>query len=436
MEDRNKKAEPNSHSDESQRAKRRIISLFLQLFLSLIIIGGSIGLAVHFMKTGPKAQPRVKKVNPIVVQIEQPKFSSQQMTIRAMGEVIPARDVTLTSRVGGEVITVDPVLIPGGFVQKGQHLITIDPIDYKLVVIQRASDVAKAESDLTLEMGNQRIAQKEFEILGEEATDDELELMLRQPQLEVKNAALKNAQVKLAQAELNLVRTQTNAPFNAIVLARSANLGSQVSVTTPLAHLAGTDEFWIRLSIPVEKLQWIKIPDHISTESSTVKIILREKGLQQTVRMGRVLSLAPDLEERGRLAILYVVIKDPLCRLPENRLHQKILIGSFVTAEIEGIELKSAIAIKRNYVRETDNLWLLDKQNKLAIRKIDIAAKNSEYVFITGGLSEDDRIITSSLSTPVPGTPLRLLSPEIMGKPSQEKTQPGQQRKSQPEAKN
>ncbi len=277
-------------------------------------------------------------------------------------------------------------------------------------------------------MGSQRIAQKEFEILGEEATDDELELMLRRPQLEVKNAALKNAQVRLAQAELNLARTQTVAPFNAIVLSRSANLGTQVSPTTPLAHLSGTDEFWVKLSMPVEKLRWIKIPDHDSTEGSAVKIILRDKGLQQTVRMGKVLSLAPDLEERGRLAILYVTVKDPLCRLPENREKPKVLIGSFVTAEIQGIQIKSAIAIKRDYVHEMDSIWLMDSDDRLSIRKIDIAAKNSDYVFITDGLTGDERIITSSLSTPVPGTPLRLLTPGVENRPPSHKTVKEKQR--------
>ena len=388
--------------------KRSVIAALLQLFFSLIVLGCGIAIAAYYLKSAPQAKPRKREPNPLTVQVESAKYTSHQVIISAMGTILPAREITLTSRVKGEVVEVSGNLVPGGFIDKGKRLLTIDPIDYKLSLLQHTSDVAKAKSDLALEMGNQLIAKKEFEILGEEPSDDEKQLMLRQPHLDQKKATLRGAEAKLDQAELNLKRTRIDAPFNSVILSRSVNIGSQISEATPLVRLAGTDEFWLKLSVPLEQLQWIHIPDNNSPTSSKVKIIVHENRKNQGIRTGKVLRLAPDLEAQGRMAVLYVSIHDPLCRLTENTAKPKLLIGSYVKAEIEGIQLESAVAIKRTHIHDSDTLWIYSENNTLTTRKVDITFKNRDYVFITSGILEGERFITSPLSAPVKGTAVKL----------------------------
>ncbi len=392
--------------------KLPIIPALLQLFFCLVVLGIGAAIANHYLKTSPQAKPRKREPIPLVVQAESVKYSAHQVIINGMGTITPAQEITLTSQVSGEIIQISPDLIPGGLIKKGQRLLTIDPSDYQLTILQRKSDVAKAVSDLALEMGNQLIARKEFEILGEEATDDEKELMLREPQLDYKRATLKGAEAKLTQAELNLQRTRIDAPFNGVIMSRSVNLGSRISEATNLVQLAGTDEFWLKLSIPVDQLQWIRIPVDNSEPGPKVKIIIRESQEIQIVRMGRLLRLAPDLEEQGRMAVLYVSIRDPLAQLAENSERARLLIGSFVRAEIEGIPLQSAVAIKRSHIHDTNTLWLLSKDNTLIIREIDIAYKDRHHAFITSGIIEGEKIITSPLSAPVAGMSVKLWEPQ------------------------
>ena len=247
--------------------------------------------------------------------------------ISGMGTVLSAKEINLTPGVGGEIIEMSDNMVPGGFFMKNETLVTIDPIDYQLAITRLQSEVAKAQNDLDLEMGNQLVAQKEFEILGQEVTATEKNLMLRTPQLEIKKATLLGVKATLAQAELDRKRTRVHAPFNGVVLSRSVNLGTRVSESTVLAGLVGTDEFWLKLAIPTNQLQWIIFPEG-NTPGSQVRVFLQDKTTDDSFRIGRVIRLAADVEDKGRMAAVYVAIEDPLCLQPKNTKKPKLLLGS------------------------------------------------------------------------------------------------------------
>lgn len=390
------------------RYKKRAFTVSLQLFLSLLVLGCGVALAAYYLKTGPEAKPRKRQPSPALVQVAPVHYGSHQLIISAMGPVLAAKEISLTPGVSGEIIAMSDQMVPGGFFAENELLLTIDPIDYQLAVRQLQSEVAQARNDLELEMGNQRIARKEFELLGQKVTEEEKKLMLRLPQLEMKKATLAGVEARLAQAELNQKRARVLAPFNGVVLSRSVNVGTRVSQSTPLARLVGTDEFWIKLAIPTDQLQWIIFPSD-KEEGSMVKIFLQQKTNGDPIRLGRVIRLAADIEEQGRMAAVYITVKDPLSLLPENKGKPQLLLGSFIRAEIMGTELSSVVPIDRDHLRENDSIWLMSKDNSLEIRQVDILAKTIDKVFVGSGLKNGDRLIVSALSSPVAGSPLQLL---------------------------
>lgn len=393
---------------EGTQKKKRAGTVFLQVLLSVVVLGCGVAVATYYLRTGPEAKPRKRQPSPPLVQVKQVNYGAHQLTINGMGTILAAKEINLTPGVGGEIIDISDNLVPGGFFAKDETLVTIDPIDYKLAIMQLQSEVAKAQNDLELEMGNQRIARKEYEILGQEVSKTEKKLMLREPQLEIKKATLQGVKATLAQAELNLKRTQVTAPFNGVVLSRAVNLGSRIAESTVLARLVGTDEFWLKLAIPTDQLRWITFPAD-GKQGSKVRIFLQEKGSSGFDRTGRVIRLAADVEEKGRMAAVYVAIEDPLCLLPENRGKPKILLGSFVQADIEGTELTSVVPINRDHLRENNSIWLMKDDNTLEIRNVDIIAKTIDHVFVGSGLENGERLIVTGLSSPVGGSPVQLV---------------------------
>ena len=407
-------------TSEGTQKEKRAVNIILQIVLSVAIILGGMSLAFYYLRTGPEAKPRKRQPSPPLVQIQQVNYGTHQLTVSGMGTVVAAKEINLSPGVGGEIIALSPNMVPGGFFMEDETLVNIDPIDYKLAIMQLESEVAKAQNDFELEMGNQRIAQQEYELLGQEVSETEKKLMLREPQLEIKKATLQGVQASLDKAELNLQRTKVKAPFNGVILSRSVNIGARVSQSSELARLVGTDTFWLKLAIPTDQLGWISFPAN-DGQGSRVQIFLQEKRDGGPVRTGRVIRLAADIEEKGRMAAVYVAIEDPLCLLPQNEMKPKLLLGSFVQADIEGKELPSVVPINRNYLRENDTIWLMKDDNTMEIRKVDIIARTNDSVYVQSGLKNGDKMIVSDLSSPVAGTLVQLLQ-EGQGQPDRNRT--------------
>lgn len=407
---------------EIQRSPNRITGFILHILLPMAALACGVAITVYLMKTPPEAQPRKRPPTATLVEVRKVEAGRQPTVIHAMGEIIAARAVELKPRVNGEVIEVDKEFAPGGYFQGGETMLKLDPADYALVIRQLESETDQAESDLALEMGNQQIARKEFAILNEQVSPEERSLILRQPQLDKLKASLASAQARLAQARLDLARTEIEAPFNSVIDSRNVDTGAKVTESTVLATLVGTDTFWLRLTVPVEQLQWVSIPATSSEAGSTVRIFTQDGGSPEGFRTGQVIRLTASLEAQGRMAQLLVKVDDPLCRKDENRDKPRLLLGSYVRAEIEGTGIASGIRIARADLHDGNHIWLMDDEGRLDIRPVDIIFRNRDEVIVGDGLAEGERLVTSALASPIAGTPLRLAGEEKgAGRPEPEK---------------
>jgi hypothetical protein len=82
-------------------------------------------------------------------------------------------------------------------------------------------------------------------------------------------------------------------------------------------------------------------------------------------------------------------------------------VGSFVEARIVGKPIEDVIRMDRDYLRQNDTAWV-DEDGVLRIRPLEIAFLDQDYAYITAGLGENDRVVTTNLSTVVDGASLRL----------------------------
>ena len=119
------------------RKKGRLLPLLLQLFFSLVVLGCGAAVATYYLKTAPQAKPRKRTPNPLTVQVESVKYMPHRVTIEAMGTIAAAQDIILTSQVKGEVVAISDNFVPGGFIDKGQPLLTIDPTEAPFCSISR-----------------------------------------------------------------------------------------------------------------------------------------------------------------------------------------------------------------------------------------------------------------------------------------------------------
>lgn len=396
----------------------------LRLVLPLLVVVCSVAVAIWLMQSGPKAKPRAKVHNAVIVDVEPVEFGLQATTVSVMGTVIPKREVVLKPQVSGRIITMSDRLLPGGHFAKGDHLLAIEPKDYQLAVRQLASEVARVEADRQIELGRQRVARKEYELLGETVSAEEKALMLREPQLENLQAVLDGASARLEQAQLDLERTVINAPFNAVVISREINLGTSVSPSTTLATLVDSDAYWIEAPIPASQLKWISTGRKGAAKGSQVRIFDTAIWGSEHFRTGQVIGMTAMVEEQGRMAKLLAEVTDPLALQTSTKQQPTLLLGSYVRVEITGTSLPHAAAIDRELIHDGNHVWIMDDQGTLDIRPVEIAFRGEDKVLVTGGIRDGERLVTSNLPSPVQGMSLRLKDIEAATFSGAETTKP------------
>ncbi len=346
-------------------------------------------------------------VNTIVVE-----KGTYRPSIRSLGTVQAARDIVLNPRVSGQILEVQPVFTLGGVVEAGQLLVWIDPADYEQRLIARQSELRQVEAELAIEQGQQRVARREFELLGTEIEESSRSLVLREPQIESLRAKLMAAETAVEQAQLDLARTEIRAPFNGQILSRSADLGSQVAQGDSLARIVGTEMYWVIATVPLSTLRWIEFPEHSNQADGQpnsqvgANAIVRHSTAWPAGqnRQGRVGRLIGEVDQRTRLARVIVEVPDPL----GDQARQALVLGTILQVEIEAKPIADVVKLDRAYLRQNDTVWVM-QENLLKIRQVEVLFSDEGYAYISEGLAAGDRVVTTSLATVVDGLEIREL---------------------------
>lgn len=354
----------------------------------------------------PKRETAVRQTAMLVdvVEVEAGTF---RPVIEAMGTVTPERDITLRPRVSGQVVGISENFVPGGYVEAGEVLVRIDEADYRNALQQRESELQQAITDLEIEQGRQVVAAQDYRELGRELPPERKRLVLRQPQLRGARAAVQSAEAAVEQARLNLQRTQIKAPFDAHVLSRNANLGSQVGVGDTLARLVGQETYWVDTAVPVGKVRRLSFAEEDGESGSPVEVRSRASWPEGTFRKGYLYRLIGELDQNTRMARALVAVDDPLARRPESRGQPRLMAGAFVESRITGRELTDTLKLSRDHVRKDDTVWVME-DGKLAIREVEIVFRDAEHAYIQSGLEPGARVVTTNLATVREGVKLRL----------------------------
>ncbi|MEE4358576.1 MAG: efflux RND transporter periplasmic adaptor subunit [Desulfococcaceae bacterium] len=394
----------NNHKKESHRMR-----FALKTILPLLIISMGIAGAAWLKNSGTKPQKSAPPSLVSLVQVFPLSQSSETIVIEAMGTVLPAQQMLLKSRISGEVIEIHPEFTEGGLLKSGETVLRIDPLDYELKLARMQSQVSNAQYAMKMELGHQDVARREWQLLGKrKVSAQDKEMALRKPHLEKVKADLKAAQAELKQAELDLERTEIKVPFNAVVRSRQVEIGSQLAAQGQIAELVGTDEYWIQVSVPIERLHRITIPRRSSEKGSAARVIYSSGNYERT---GSVVKLLSDLENSGRMARLLISVQDPL-NLEKNAENSgtappPMLIGEYVRVAIQGREIPDVYRIPRTALRDNNTVWI-EEEGKLRIRPVEIVWRDSDTVFLASGVENGENLIVSDIPAPIENMSLRV----------------------------
>ena len=393
------------YDEDRTASKSSLLQWGMTLGACVIILG--IGLAISkglsvFVPTAEIRPPetRVESVEAITVTPE-----AVVARITGTGLVTAQQQVNLIPEVSGRIVDVAEGLRPGRRFAANASLARIDSRDYRYGVDMETSRVRQAELELELERGRQAAARREWELLGDGRPESDASLALRTPHLVTAEHNLASAQSSLARAELALERTSLRAPFNAIVVNETLDIGQVVGAGAPVATLIGTDAFRVEASVPVEKLVAIDVPGFNAEIGSEVLVAHRLGPEVSVQRTGRVIGLSGQLDEATRTARLLIQITNPLDP-PEGEL--PLMAGAYVSIDIAGRTLQNTFRLPRRAVLQGDQVWVVTDEQQLASRTVEVAWRTDDDLVISKGLTAGDQVIVSPLAIPIEGMPVRV----------------------------
>ncbi|MCX2744169.1 efflux RND transporter periplasmic adaptor subunit [Mangrovivirga sp. M17] len=376
------------------------------ILISIVILVAAVVTTVVIFLTEPEAEKEgATKKTAMLVNVEDVERGDFNPVVVATGTVQGSKDIIISPEVRGLIVSMSDKFTPGTFVRKGELLVQIDPADFENNLMLRKSDLKLAKANLAIEKGRQDVAEKDYELIGEDMSPENKSLVLREPQLEIAKANVAAAEAAVKQAREDLISTSIKAPFDAQIIDRNANKGSMVSPGDNLGRLVGVEEYWIVANIPVNKVRYLRFPGDDDQAASTVEIKSSSGGVIN--RKGKLYKLIGALNNETRLARVLITVDDPLGYEAGKPVEDPLLIGSFVEVQIQANEIKDVVRLNRDYLRKENTVWVME-DGELKIKEAEVILQDSKYAYISNGLEDGDKVVTTNISTVVEGSKLRV----------------------------
>lgn len=368
-------------------------------YVAPIVVLSVAVLAAKALIDARKAPPKVERPARVLpVEVAKAQLLAAPPTYEAYGVVGALRELTIRPVVGGPVVTLHPNMIEGGLVKKGEVLFGVDPRDYEFAEAAARANLLIAEADLAIEQGTAAVAASEWSLLEGtvESTSAGKSLALREPYLAKQSAVVEAAKAQLEQAKLNLERASIQAPFDAVILSESLELGAQVTAGSEVASIVATEAFLLEVNIPSERTTALDF-------SGTPVTIHVSDGVDAQSREGELLRLAAAVDPAGRMARAQVAVLDPMGG------KSPLLLGAYVRVDVPLLASPDALSIPRSALREGDIVWLAKDGEELVFQPVQVALRRNDDVVIRAGLEPGQEVITSAIAVPVPGAALRVI---------------------------
>lgn len=433
---------------------RTLISLGLSL---AILAGAAAGarILIAMRKAPPQATP-VEQA--IAVEVARVVFEDVPVTLQGHGRVRALDVVAIAPEVAGRVVAVHPRLDPGEVIPAGEELIRIDPRNYEVALAQARAQRTQAEKALarlrekaesdrarlsTLERSRD-LARNEFERVsgllkncqvGSQSSVEKAEAaynqardacdLLRQAvslypmQIAEAEQTLEAAEAAVRLAEANLDRCVIRVPFTARVKDKNVEVRQYISPGAPVMTLA--DDSVLEISISLDSkdaARWLLYADGLDSGGEAAETADTGKAWFPPLEpvpcrvfwtdapadhpgWEAMLHRVERFEEATRTVTVAVRVTAEKARAAGRF---PLVEGMFCRAEIPGRTLNRVVRLPRSAVSFEGYVWVIDPDNRLERREIEVAHNEGDSAFISAGLEEGEQVVITRLVNPLPGS--------------------------------
>jgi RND family efflux transporter MFP subunit len=369
---------------------RKIKRSLLIVGILVVAVGGA-GLLGN-MKPPPEKKESVTV--DILVEVMPLVMETTHLTVESQGTVRPRTETILSAEVSGSIVSISPKLIAGGVFKRDEVLMRIDPTNYLVAVDQAEALLEQRQIEFD---GAAKLRSQGYRAESEYASAV---------------AALASATAEVVRSKRNLERTYIRLPYAGLVRSKDSDLGQYVNIGTRLAVTFATDQAEIRLPLTDKDLAYVDLPDASaitttgSGEGPLVTLTAVQKG-QDVQWQGRIVRTEGVVDEKTRVTYAVVRIDDPYQLAADNKSIAPLPMGTFVAATIEGKIVENVLRIPRSALRGNGQIVLVDDDDLLQIRSVQILRADADYAYLLGGALEGERVCLTAIENPINGMRVR-----------------------------
>ncbi len=367
---------------------------------ALVLLLSGIG-AFILVATAPSVENVVPERATSAVRVRDAIPQTVRLRVRTQGTVAPRTESAVVPEVSGRVVWVSPALVSGGFFEEAEPLLRIERRGYEMAVARAKAGVSRAQSEV--EFASDELARQQGLSARNVASPAQLSQARRSDG--VAKANLTDAKVALEQAEWDLQRTEIRAPYRGRVREERVDVGQVVSPGGSIATIYAIDYAEIRLPVADHQLAYLTLPGHPSaaeTELPTVHLRARVAGKEHTW-LGTVVRTEGEIDPKSRMVHVIARVEDPYAVAPGNQNNAPLVVGLFVQAEIEGPMAENVIVVPRYAMRDENHILVVDREDRLRVREVEILRIDGEDVLIRGSLGPGERLCVSRVQVVIEG---------------------------------
>jgi RND family efflux transporter MFP subunit len=386
------------------------VKKLLKIIAPVLVLVVSIGVVQALSAAKPAPEKKEESQRLISLYVDEVTSDMVTISVQTQGEVRPKTEIDLIPQVSGRIVAISESFAEGAEFSPGQTLIKIDDTNYKLAVIRAEARVSEAEVAVQRELANAKIKQDHW--LDKSNNGEPTPYALNIPQVKEAEAKLLAAQADLKEARLNVARTEINVPFLGRVREKSVGIGQYVSAGTHLGRVFSTDTVEIRLSLTDEQLQELNLPMGFMADAFNAPVVqfTAQVGNREHSWNGRIVRIHASVDQQTRLIYAIAEVEDPYGFGADNG--APIAVGMFVHANIESVNSQSAMVLPRLALRNTDKVYVINAENRLEIRTVEVLSTSKDIVLVSTGVEVGDKVVTSTIPAAVDGMEVHAITRE------------------------
>jgi RND family efflux transporter MFP subunit len=392
------------------------VKLSAKLVLPISVLGVAVAVTAAMISARPSAESE-RPPSPVpLVEVVRAQPRTVSLRVDAQGSVEPGTESELVAEVPGRIVWTSPQLASGGFFAGGDQLVRIDARDCQVALDGAEAALARARSSLvhTTAILERQRSMHEKGISSQARLDDALHAR------DNAAAGVREAEVAVRRARLDLERTRIRAPFAGRVREKRVDVGQFVNRGSPIARVYSVDYAEVRLPIRDADLAYLELPADFPAQNpaagaaaaagAPVLLSAQVAGERRTWK-GRIVRTEGARDARTRMLNVVARVEDPYARSGASD-QEPLPIGIFVDASIEGRRVEGVYELPRSALRRSDEVLVVDDENRLRVRRVDVLRADREHAWVRSGLEPGEAVVVSPIDFATEGMQVRGMEPE------------------------